>query len=754
MMSAVRDRERAIRRAQPWRPSLPLRQPQDPGLAALRRAARAALVIPLAVLFGQLVVGDPQNLIFIVFGCFALLVMADFGGPRSKRSLAYLGTTIAGALLVALGTLASPTAFGAALVMLVVGFWLAFTSIFGGYVATARTGLLLAFVISLSIPGPASAIPARVGGWMLAGLLSTLAAAFLWPRTEQAALPKRAAEAVVAVAEVVRDLHRRPALAAALADARRAVQAARREYAVMARRPAGLTRRDRAYFELFSELDQVADVAERPFPESRGRARPRIAASDRLAAAVLDALRASAAVLTGGAGPDLAALDTARKVHRAALNRWVAGQLREGRPAEEVLDGIDDDHTLRVISYLAIGLGGNAVIAAGRVLETEIALPAAIPRRPGAAGVVLRLARTVRTHLEPQSAVLHNSLRLAVGLALSVLLARTLGLNHAFWVVLGTLQVLRTSALGTGRTTVQAIAGSVLGFAVGGLFVVLAGNDPALMWAALPITIFLAAYATTTVGFVVSQAAFNVNLIVVFNLISPAGWQVGLVRIEDVVVGATVSVVAGVLLWPRGARRELSRSVASFYRAAAAYLAGAFDALLGFAQAADAEPLRRQAVRERDRAGEALYLLISEQTARHLDAETAVAVVAAGNQGMLAGDLMTVLANEFGPRSGGCPDGAAALRLEVRALLAGLNALAERLDTGRGTAMAEPVSAAALRSAALGCLNRWAKDAAADRGALAVVIAREWALNLARLQADLEQPVTRTVKASRIPWWR
>jgi uncharacterized membrane protein YccC len=738
-----------------WRPSPRLRQPPDPGLVALRRAARAALVIPLAVLFGQYVVGDPQNLIFIVFGSFALLVMADFNGPLPTRSLAYLGATFVGAVLVALGTLASPTAVGAALVMLVVGFALAFTSIFGGYVATARTGLLLAFVISLSLPGPPSAIPARVGGWMLAGLLSTAAAALLWPRTEHAALPRRAADSVIAVAEVVHVLHRGPALATALDEARRAVQAARQEYAALARRPAGLTRRDRAYFELFSELDQIVDLAERPFPEARVRARARIAESDRLAAATLDAMRASAAVLIGGTGPDLSALDKARKGHRDALDRWAAKRLREGRPKEEVLDGIDDDHTLRVISYLAIGLGGNAVVAAGGALDLEVALPVAVPRRPGAGGALLRLVRTMRTHLEPQSAVLHNSLRLAVGLALSVLLARTLGLSHAFWVVLGTLQVLRSSALGTGRTTVQALAGSVLGFAIGGLFVVLAGKNPALMWAALPVTIFLAAYSATTVGFLVSQAAFNVNLIVVFNLISPTGWQVGLVRIEDVAVGAAVSVVAGVLLWPRGARRELSRSVATFYRATAAYLEGAFDSLLGFAASSDADLLRRQAVRERDRAGEALYLLLSEQTARHLDAETAVTIVAAGNRGMLAGDAMTVVASEFGPRAGGCPDGAAAVRLEVRALLAGLTGLGDRLDpNGRATEGAEPVSAAALRAAALGCLHRWAKDPAAGRDALAVVIAREWALNLARLETDLKQPVGRAVDASRIPWWR
>ena len=55
----------------------------------------------------------------------------------------------------------------------------------------------------------------------------------------------------------------------------------------------------------------------------------------------------------------------------------------------------------------------------------------------------------------------------AIGLAVAVWIASTFGFSHGFWVVLGTLQVLRTSALGTGRTTVEAIAGGVLGYFIG-----------------------------------------------------------------------------------------------------------------------------------------------------------------------------------------------------------------------------------------------------------------------------------------------
>src|SRR4030088_3480132 len=86
---------------------LPVKAPPDPGFAALRRAARAAIVIPLAFAFADLVLRQPQSLIFVIFGCFSLLVISDFGGQRRPRAIAYLTATAVGAGLVALGTLAS-----------------------------------------------------------------------------------------------------------------------------------------------------------------------------------------------------------------------------------------------------------------------------------------------------------------------------------------------------------------------------------------------------------------------------------------------------------------------------------------------------------------------------------------------------------------------------------------------------------------------------------------------------------------------
>src|SRR5487761_440574 len=73
-----------------------VKPPRDPGFGALRRAARAATVIPLIFAFADVLLRDAQSLIFVLFGCFSLLVISDFGGLRRPRALAYLTATVAG----------------------------------------------------------------------------------------------------------------------------------------------------------------------------------------------------------------------------------------------------------------------------------------------------------------------------------------------------------------------------------------------------------------------------------------------------------------------------------------------------------------------------------------------------------------------------------------------------------------------------------------------------------------------------------
>ena len=704
---------------------------------------RAAIVIPLAFAFADLILRAPQSLVFVMFGCFSLLVMSDFGGFRRPRALAYLTATLAGAGLVALGTLVSTSAWLPAVAMFVVGFVISFSRIYGGYIAAANLGMLLSFVIAVTIPASPDVIPARVGGWAMAGLISTAAAVVLWPRFERVMTNKLASKALVAIAELVDGM--RPGagdgdFARLNAAARAAVQEARRAYTVMGKRPIAPARRDRAFIQMLVECERIVDIIEHPFNEDRSAVRPGLPEGDQLLAAVVAALRAGASVLQGGAGPDIQAIEVARLQHRAALDQWAAEHLRAGEPIDEVLDGLDVDDTLRVVSYVTFTLGRHAITAAGAKTDASDAAVDALS--------------AIRTHLGSPSTVLQGSLRVAIGLALAVFVARTLDLSHAFWVVLGTIQVLRSNALGTGRTIVSAVAGNALGVVVGGLFAVVAGSAPAVMWIAFPVTVFVAAYSATTIGFMLSQAAFTINLIIVFNLISPAGWQVGQVRIEDLLVGAVISLLVGVLLWPHGARRELARALASAYRDLVVYLEQGFDRVLGFEPVTSPDSARKVVLRARDRADAAFDTFITEKGDRSFDQETAAFLLSSANHGILAGDLLGVVAG-MGYQAGACADGALEEREQVRALLAAYRNLADRLDLEpRIAGPHASVSLSALRQAELGCLRRWQTDAGVGKGAMAVVMAAEWMQNLTRLEADLEEPVGAAVEAARKPWWR
>jgi uncharacterized membrane protein YccC len=212
-----------------------------------------------------------------------------------------------------------------------------------------------------------------------------------------------------------------------------------------------------------------------------------------------------------------------------------------------------------------------------------------------------------------------NSLRGSLALAAAVLVADLSGVQHGFWVVLGTLSVLRSNAASTGSTAVRAIGGTVIGFGVGALLILGIGTSTGALWAALPIAVAVAAYAPGTLPFTFGQAAFTVVVVVLFNLLVPVGWRVGVLRIEDVALGCLVSLVIGVLFWPRGAGAVVGDDLADAFRTGAAYLTQAVDWALGRRHAPpDAGPA---AVTAGIRLDEALRGFLAEQGAKRLSKE-------------------------------------------------------------------------------------------------------------------------------------
>src|SRR5207249_159034 len=106
----------------------------------------------------------------------------------------------------------------------------------------------------------------------------------------------------------------------------------------------------------------------------------------------------------------------------------------------------------------------------------------------------------------------------------------------------------------------------------GAALVIAIGTHDAVLWAVLPVAVLLAAYAPRAISFAAGQAGFTVVLFVLFNLIQPSGWKVGLVRIEDVAIGFAISLGVGLLFWPRGAATLLRENLAFAYGRSADYL--------------------------------------------------------------------------------------------------------------------------------------------------------------------------------------
>ncbi|MGB8179521.1 MAG: FUSC family protein, partial [Acidimicrobiales bacterium] len=183
--------------------------------------------------------------------------------------------------------------------------------------------------------------------------------------------------------------------------------------------------------------------------------------------------------------------------------------------------------------------------------------------------------RRVRSHLSRRSVWLHNSARGAIGLGISVWVAYGFGVQHAFWVVFGTLAVLRSNALSTGQTVVKALTGTVEGIIIGSVIIGLLGTHETVFWILLPFAIAFTGFAPSAISFAAGQAGFTMTILILFNIVEPVGWTIGVIRIEDVALGCAVSLLVGVVFWPRGASATLRYSIADALTESVDYLRAA-----------------------------------------------------------------------------------------------------------------------------------------------------------------------------------
>jgi uncharacterized membrane protein YccC len=639
-------------------------------------------------------------------------------------------------VLLTIGTAVTSTTALAAIVTVPVAFAVFFAGVAGPNAAGGVTGALLAYVLPAASPGAISMVPDRLAGWWLASVAGTAAVLAFSPRPGGDPLRAAASKLATAVADEIAAALRGAASDAQLEDMIEVKRELMAQFAATPYRPTGLLAADEALAGCVELLEWctalVADTV-------RERADLRdVAQADReLLQAAAAVLRDVASLLAGGdARPDLANLERCR-----AHSRELLGELRpEHTGFHETAQVSFHAHTT---AAAVLAIGASALAASGLTDAEQSEQPHArgyplwrIAR--GAAERVSHVAAAARRDASLRSVWFINSVRGAVALAAAVTVADLSSVQHGFWVVLGALSVLRTNAASTGATAIRALAGTAIGFVIGGALLVAIGSDSAALWVALPIAVLVAAYAPGTAPFAVGQAAFTVTIAVLFNLLAPVGWKVGVLRIEDVALGCGVSVAVGLLFWPRGLGGVVGDNLADAFRSGASYLGQAVEWASGSrllepdaARAASTAALRLD---------DALRAFVAEQGTKQIEKQQLWRLVGGSMRLRLTADAVAGLPPDA-PGSAATRD---VLRQRTSTLAAWYERLAELLGRPRGRAVE------ALPAPAFSAADSVEESSGSHYG----VWLYEHLDHLSEHLAELVQPAVRIAEIRRTPWWR
>lgn len=573
---------------------------KDPGGIFLRRALRVAIVLPATYFLVQDVLHLQYGSGIASFTSYALLGLADFGGPPKSRATAYVVTGLVGLPLIVLGSLLSGWLIVSIVAAGLVAFAVNYSGVLRGYFAAAGVSLLLPFVMAVTSPPGIEVMLELCAGYAIGVVVSLVAALLLWPTYLESNLRKAAADALQAAAAEVgcRWLNggTTDQLHAAREQTASAVENLHAMYDGALVRPGPGTNRDRSLVAVLSELDRVNRVLEW---QSEYRADADGSDAD-LARTVTATLNQAGEALRGGKElPDPKAVNTAREDHQLMIEGRIDHQLQRSNGSAESLEQIGTAMPLRIVAVSAQSIAGNVVGATGHELPV------------GAAAVTLggeplwdpvdRLGPThyLVSQFTWKSPWVRNAIRTGAAIAIATAIVQITDIPHGMWIVLGTLVALRFDAGGTSRTAATVLVGTIVGFILASAVVYFVGTNDTVLWIMFPIAVFLACYTPNSISLGVGQATFTIYGVILYALYLPTGFTTAEYRVLDVFLAMVVSLIVSALLWPRGVVTIVETTLQAAAQKAGAFLVDAMATLTQAAGHRDREALAQAQVESR-----------------------------------------------------------------------------------------------------------------------------------------------------------
>jgi uncharacterized membrane protein YccC len=531
------------------------------------------------------VMHNPTAAIFAAFGSVILLVYVEFAGPKRQRFEQHVGLIVITFFFVFLGTLCSQVLWLAVASTVIVCFCVLMLGVMSASLAGATSAMLISFLLPVAFQGSVSTIPDRLLGWAIGGGASLLAVIFILPSPSSDPLVGVASKAIDKIADYLGTAAKLSVDAgesSVSSEAAAASTALRTTFFATPFRPAGLSVSSRLLIKVIEwtlELDMLL-AGYGSWADKRDSAD--VATLTQACAGLLK----ETAVALASAG-DVTPLEASLNALREARSQLEESALRSLHRHHSATDAATtDSHDAELVAVLDQSFRTDDIADTVEKLADDMVELVTSRHRTWwqqslgleAKGSDSRLdaaRRRLRSHFSRRSVWLHNSARGAIGLGISVWVAYGFGVQHAFWVVFGTLAVLRSNALSTGQTAVKALTGTIEGIIIGSVIIGLLGTHETVFWILLPFAICFTGFAPSAISFAAGQAGFTMTILILFNIVEPIGWKIGVIRNEDVALGCAVSLIVGLLFWPRGASATLRYSIADAITESVHYLRAA-----------------------------------------------------------------------------------------------------------------------------------------------------------------------------------